>query len=130
MGQTDPLETSLLHENSEDLGNDEVNNYLLLMDSFGPNRRKYFEALGASPSHPISYIEKPPILEEKPLSAHLRYAYLGDSSIFVVIISSSLSIVKEEKFLRVLRAHKGAIGWSLADIKGIQPSMCLHQILL
>ena len=29
MGQTDSLETSLLHENSEDLEDDKVKNYLL-----------------------------------------------------------------------------------------------------
>ena len=28
------------------------------------------------------------------------------------------------------REHKEAIGWSLADIKGIRPSMCMHKILL
>ena len=71
VGQTDPLETSLLYKNSKDLEDDEVNNYLLWMDSFGPNRRKYFEALGASPSLPIPPVEKPPVLEEKPLLAHL-----------------------------------------------------------
>ena len=32
--------------------------------------------------------------------------------------------------MRVLRDHKNAIGWSLADLKGIRPSMCMHQILL
>ena len=32
--------------------------------------------------------------------------------------------------LRVLREHKEAIGWSLANIKGIRPSMCMHRILL
>jgi hypothetical protein len=26
--------------------------------------------------------------------------------------------------------HKTAIGWTLADIKGISPSMCMHHILL
>ena len=30
----------------------------------------------------------------------------------------------------MLREHKEAIGWSLADIKGIRPSMYMHQILL
>ena len=29
-----------------------------------------------------------------------------------------------------LRDHKGVIGWSLADLKGIRPSMCMHHILL
>ena len=30
----------------------------------------------------------------------------------------------------MLREHKEAIGWSLADIKGIRSSMCMHRILL
>ena len=38
--------------------------------------------------------------------------------------------MEEEKLLRVLRDHKNAIMWSLADLKGIHPSMCMHQILL
>ena len=32
--------------------------------------------------------------------------------------------------MKVLKDHKAAIGWSLADLKGIQPSMCMHSILL
>ena len=32
--------------------------------------------------------------------------------------------------LRVLRDHKVAIGWSLADWKGIRPAMCMHRIML
>ena len=30
----------------------------------------------------------------------------------------------------MLQEHKVAIGWSLADLKGIRPSMCMHWILL
>ena len=30
----------------------------------------------------------------------------------------------------MLRDHKDAIGWSLADLKGIRPFMCMHRILL
>ena len=100
------------------------------MDSFGPNRRKYFESLGASPSRLIPSIEKPPLLEEKKLPTHLKYAYLGDAATLPVIISSSLSNMEEEKLLKVLKEHQEAIGWSLADIKGIKPSMCMHRILL
>ena len=100
------------------------------MDSFGHNRRKYFESLGASSSHLIPSIEKPPILEEKPLPTHLRYSYLGVASTLAVIISSSLSHIQEERLLKVLSEHKEAIRWSLDDIKGIKPSMCMHRILL
>ena len=32
--------------------------------------------------------------------------------------------------MTVLRDHKQALGWSLADLKGIRPSMCMHRILL
>ena len=100
------------------------------MDSFGPNRRNYFESLGASPSRLTPSIEKPPIVEEKQLSNHLRYAYLGEDSTLLVIISSSLSNVEEDILLNILKEQKEEIGWSLADIKGIRPSMCMHRILL
>ena len=75
-------------------------------------------------------VERPPQLEQKPLPSHLRHAYLGESSTLPVIISSSLTAVEEEKVLRVLRDHKNVIGWSLVDLKGIRPSMCMHRILL
>ena len=119
VGSTDPLETSLLHENLDALEDEEVKNYLLWMDSFEPNRRKYFEDLGASLSCPIPSIEQPPILEGKPLPTHLRYSYLGASSALLFIISYLLSQTEEERLLRVLHELKGAISWSLADIKGI-----------
>ena len=119
VGSIDPLETSFVHENLDALEDDEVKNYLLWMYSLRLNRRKYFEDLGASPGHPIPSIEQPPILEEKQLPTHLRYAYLSASFTLLVIISSLLSQTKEERLLRLLREHKGAIGFSLVDIKGI-----------
>ena len=100
------------------------------MDSFQLNRRKYYEPLGENTKTSVPSIERPPQLEKKPLPSHLRYAYLGESSTLQVIISAALSIVKEKKLLRVLRDHKDAIGWSLADLKGICPFMCMHWILL
>ena len=75
-------------------------------------------------------IEQPPKLEQKPLFSHLRYTYLGESLTLPGIILASLIAVQEEKLLRVLRDHKDAIGWSLAYLKRIHPSMCMHQILL
>ena len=94
------------------------------------NKRKFFESLGASPSRLTLSIEKAPIVVEKQLPNHLRYAYLGEESTQPVIISSSLSNIEEERLLNILKEHKEAIGWSLADIKGIRPSMCMHRILL
>ncbi|XP_019230475.1 PREDICTED: uncharacterized protein LOC109211393 [Nicotiana attenuata] len=36
---------------------------------------------------------------------------------------------QEEKLIEVLKAHKGALGWTVADIKGISPAICTHRIL-
>ncbi|XP_019253792.1 PREDICTED: uncharacterized protein LOC109232475 [Nicotiana attenuata] len=79
---------------------------------------------------PRPSIEEAPKLELKPLPAHLRYAYLGNSETLPAIISSSLTSTQEEKLLRVLCEHKRAIGWTIADINGISPSFCMHKIFL
>nr|XP_027085074.1 uncharacterized protein LOC113707112 [Coffea arabica] len=71
-----------------------------------------------------------PVLELKPLPKHLKYVYLGEGETLPVIISAGLSKVQEEKLFRVLREHKQAIGWTIADIKGISPAVCMHRIRL
>ena len=78
----------------------------------------------------VSSFEQPPKIEQKPLPSHLRYAYLGNASTLPVIIAASLTATEEDKLLRVLRDQKNVLGWSLADLKGIHPSMCMHRILL
>ena len=47
-----------------------------------------------------------------------------------MIISSSLIAEEEDKLLRILRNHKDVLGWSMADLKGIRLSMCMHRILI
>ncbi|KAL4303540.1 hypothetical protein GQ457_10G011170 [Hibiscus cannabinus] len=37
---------------------------------------------------------------------------------------------QEEKLIATLRQHKEALGWTIADIKGINPTICMHKILL
>ncbi|CAN6567589.1 unnamed protein product [Malus baccata var. baccata] len=69
-----------------------------------------------------------PVLELKPLSYHLKYVFLGDDETLPVIVSSSLTSLEE--LIQVLKEHKTAIGWTLADIKGISPTTCMHRILL
>ena len=128
-GLTDPLETSLVENESENLS-EEVEEYVKWMDSFGHNRRKYFESLGEGAKTPVPSVEQPPKMEQKPLPSHLKYAYLRVESTLPVIILASLTALEEEKLLRVLREHKHALGWSLAGLKGIRPSMCMHRILL
>ena len=71
-----------------------------------------------------------PKIELKPLPSHLKYMFLGDDETLPMIISSKLSTLEEEKLIRVLKDYKKAIGWTIADIKGISPSTCMHRILL
>ncbi|KAK1369740.1 hypothetical protein POM88_035832 [Heracleum sosnowskyi] len=84
---------------------------------------------------PLSYskllpsIENPPILELKVLPNHLTYDYLGNNETLPVIIASNLSNVQEERLLRVLKDHKSAIGWTIADIKAPRLSLqCAAQL--
>ncbi|XP_074291769.1 uncharacterized protein LOC141618565 [Silene latifolia] len=79
---------------------------------------------------PVPSIVKPPIVELKPLPSHLKYAFLGSEETLPVIISSKLTKEQEEALIRVLKQHKEAIGWTMADIKGISPTLCMHRILL
>ena len=38
--------------------------------------------------------------------------------------------IEEQKLLKILRKYKEAIAWSIEDLKGISPSICMHKILL
>ena len=71
-----------------------------------------------------------PSLELKPLLEHLKYVYLGKNETLLVIIANNLSASQKEQLIRVLNEHRTAIGWTIADIKGISPSLCMHRILL
>ncbi|XP_027166293.1 uncharacterized protein LOC113766283 [Coffea eugenioides] len=89
----------------------------------------YDVELSAELKHTIEALQSlAPVVELKPLPDHLRYAYLDEGKTLLVIISAKLSAVQEEKLIRVLQEHKEAIGWSIADIKGISPSLCMHRI--
>ena len=37
---------------------------------------------------------------------------------------------EEQKLLLILRKYKEAIAWSIEDLKGISPFICMHKILL
>ncbi|XP_019238790.1 PREDICTED: uncharacterized protein LOC109218850 [Nicotiana attenuata] len=133
MSPADPVERVLIGdvENSEDERMGEIEQVLDMSCSYVHGVRK-FEELDrpVTLTLPRPSIEEAPKLELKPLPAHLRYAYLGNSETLPMIISSSLTSTQEEKLLRVLREHKRAIGWTIADIKGISPSFCMHKIFL
>ncbi|RDX95126.1 Retrovirus-related Pol polyprotein, partial [Mucuna pruriens] len=71
-----------------------------------------------------------PPMELKPLPNHLKYAYLDSEQQLPVIIANNLLPEQEEKLLEVLRQHKKAIGWKLSDLPSINPSICMHRILM
>src|SRR5262249_9838818 len=54
-------------------------------------KTQYFEELGTSEKMPIRALTQNPVLELKPLSNHLKYAYLGTDHTLPIIISSSLT---------------------------------------
>ena len=86
-GLTDPLEASLVKNDSENTS-EEADEYVKWLDSFRPNRRKYFESLGGGAK---TLVEQPPKMEQIPLPSHLKYAYLGVASTLPVIISESFT---------------------------------------
>ena len=64
------------------------------------------------------------------MPSHLKYAFLEPEKAKPVIISVALIENKEWKLLKILRKYKEAIAWSIEDLKGISPSICMHKILL
>ena len=72
----------------------------------------------------------PPKLELKALPASLWYSFLKPDDTLPTIIASILLSEHENRLLDVRSEHKDAIGWSIADLKGIDPSICMHRIHL
>jgi hypothetical protein len=71
-----------------------------------------------------------PKVELKPLPFNLRYAFLGPNDTYPVIINANLNESETQSLLAELRVHKKAIGYTIDDIKGISPSVCIHRILM
>jgi hypothetical protein len=83
-----------------------------------------------SSTSPVPSLESPLKLELKPLPDKLKYAFLGANNTLPVIMSSDLQKDQEDNLLEVLKEHKKAIGWTVADLKGIDPSICMDRIHL
>jgi len=129
----DTLEGCIVHSGTTQSTNTSIQEYARYLEAspfYLLSKKPELEELGRNPSRPKPSIEEPPKHELKSLPSHLRYAYLDDNSKLPVIISSVLTDLEEEKVLRVLRDHKAALGWTIADIKEISPSICMHKILM
>ena len=66
----------------------------------------------------------------KELPEHLKYAFLQPEKENPVIILAGFTKLEEQKLLEILKKYKEAISWSIEDLKGISPSICMHKILL
>ena len=76
----------------------------------------------------INKSSKALILKELP--EHLKYAFLQPKKGKSIIISTGLIELQKQKLLEILRKYKEAIALSIEDLKGINPSIYMHNILL
>ncbi|KAL4341859.1 hypothetical protein GQ457_08G031570 [Hibiscus cannabinus] len=85
--------------------------------------------LGASINlMPKSVFQKLGIGEAKPTTVMLQledHSYVQPEGKIEDILAD-----QEERLIATLRQHKEALGWTIADIKGISPTICMHKILL
>lgn len=88
------------------------------------------EPLPLSDSKSALSLDEPLKLDLKSFPDTLKYAFLGSYDTFPVIISSCLDTKQESKLLKVLKEHKEALGWTISDLKGISPRICMHHINL
>ncbi|GJT45219.1 DNA-directed DNA polymerase [Tanacetum coccineum] len=101
------------------------------LNSLAPvNKRVSYIGLPLNNAKLLPSIVQAPKLELKKLPDHLKYLFLGEGDTLPVISSNKLTSLEDERLIRVLRDYKEAIGWTVADISGISPSMCMHKIHL
>jgi hypothetical protein len=95
------------------------------------SKPRRWEDLRSSPELENEKVSKPGInFELKQLPVNLKYVFLGSGTNYPAIISSELNEIDEEKLIQVLKKHKSAIGWTIEDLKGISPTVCMHKILM
>ncbi|XP_071922613.1 uncharacterized protein [Coffea arabica] len=127
----DPLEYCLMSLGKQEDVCEEIEELAKYLDFQAPYKRgNLYESLGQGKGFSQPSEIEPPKLEFKPLPTHLRYEFLGENKTLPVIVSADLDDEQCAKLLRVLRNRKKAIGWTISDIKGISPSICMHRILL
>jgi hypothetical protein len=129
---SDPLDSCLLNfsDNDSSIDSDIANDCSLLNSQVMELNcwKLRFEELPKSENKAPPSSVAIPKLELKQLPSGLKYAFLELGDTFPVVISSVLNMDQEGKLVELLRKHKIAIGWTIADIKGISPLICTHMI--
>jgi hypothetical protein len=108
----------LVHDQFETISNEiefnESENLQMIYfqeESKASNWRPQIEELPSQSIESIPSSVQPPKPDLKPLPFYLKYSFLGENDTFPVM-------------------HKNALGWTIADIKGISPLICTHRIYL
>ena len=123
---SEPLMKTLIN-NLEELNEWEEEEVRECWEKLG-KAKEIFESSAQKPEKIEEKSSKPQKIELKQLPPHLKYVFLAENGEQPVILSSSLTVDDEEKVVEVLRANKGAIGWTISNLKGISPSYCMHKI--
>ncbi|WZZ44734.1 hypothetical protein YC2023_040993 [Brassica napus] len=135
----DPLQHALTVEReAEVIENLESTAYGIMLDSHqGFVNKDQYEELPQMVHQEVSATQqddwselKAPKVELKPLPHGVRYAFFGPNETYPVIVSSELTETEISELLKTLKRFRKAIGYSLDDIKGISPSLCMHRIHL
>ncbi|CAM8929737.1 unnamed protein product [Rhodiola kirilowii] len=85
---------------------------------------------GPSSTMSCNYVDLVDAYELKALPTSLRYEFLGPHSTLPIIVNASLNDNETSRLLDVIREHIDAIGYSIDDLKGISPNLCMHKINL
>ncbi|PHT60107.1 hypothetical protein CQW23_02470 [Capsicum baccatum] len=72
-------------------------------------------------------IEEPPVLESKELPSYLRDVSLGSGNTLPVSVAADLSEQHVEALISALKRNKRVMGWTIDDIIGIPPGICMHK---
>ncbi|CAA7051075.1 unnamed protein product [Microthlaspi erraticum] len=135
----DPLQVALTKDSSEGYVSSETDEYKKLLDTFRPvpnilsieDWTGQFAKSWHKEQAQGDWSElKAPKVDLKPLPEGLRYAFLGENSTYPVIVNSDLEPEQLSALLVELRKYRKAIGYTLDDIKGISPDLCIHRIHL
>jgi len=106
--------------------------YLKILDSAQPHipRHQPREVLNVEVWS--SNANKKSILEVnlKPVPSLVGYEFLDLNSAFPIIISTKIDGTQIEKLLKVLKRHKGAIGYNIDGLKALSPSLCIYRIFV
>jgi hypothetical protein len=74
--------------------------------------------------------EKPqyPLPELKQLPPRLKYVFRHNNRSTPVVISDKLTKSEARRLVAVLEKYRSVIGYSLQDLKGINPNLCTYRI--